>query len=76
VKVFWKLLEKSVIIRGALALVVTIAWVILLCDHQSTPPELWILLGMAWGYFYGSGAIKDAQTVVGKERNRRATDPR
>jgi hypothetical protein len=63
-KTFWKLLEKSVIIRGSLALTVTFAWVVLLCQRITTPPELWILLGMAWGYFFGSGAIKDAQQVM------------
>jgi len=75
-KLFLQLLEKSVIVRGALVIIVTAGMVFLLCSHQTVPAELWVLIGAAWSWFFSSGAPKDLQTVLSKERNRRATDPR
>ena len=64
---FLKLLEKSVIIRGFLVIIVTTGMVILLCEHQQVPAELWVLIGAAWSWFFSSGAPKDAIQILGKK---------
>ncbi len=68
-KTFWKLLEKSVIVRGALAILVTIVWAILILASRDVPGVVYILLGSAWSYFFATGAPKDLVDVLRSERD-------
>jgi len=63
---FLELLSESVIIRGSLALLSLILVGILLICRMVIPGELWGLLGIAWGYFFGSGAHKDAARILAR----------
>jgi hypothetical protein len=49
-----ELFRESVIMRGLLALVVTGAVIYMLLTGMTVPPELYALLGTAWGFFFGS----------------------
>jgi len=68
---FLELLSESVIIRGSLALLSLILVGIMLLCRLVIPGELWGLLGIAWGYFFGSGAHKDAARILTKVKNAR-----
>jgi hypothetical protein len=66
-KIFWKLVEKSVIFRGTLAIITTSAAVFLMCTDRDVPPLLAGLVGMAWSWFFASGALRDIQQVAEKK---------
>jgi hypothetical protein len=66
---FLELLCESVIIRGSLALLSLILIGIMLICRLAVPGELWGLVGIAWGYFFGSGAHKDAARILAKVKS-------
>lgn len=51
---FWDLLERSVIVQGVLTLMVTCVVCYLAVTGQEASQELWTLLGIAWGFYFGT----------------------
>jgi hypothetical protein len=66
-KIFWKLLERSVIARITLAVLATGALVYMICARGEAPGRLWLLVGASWYYFFGSGAVDDAKHILEKK---------
>ena len=66
---FLELLCESVIIRGSLAILSLLLIGGLLLARLPIPGELWGLVGIAWGYFFGSGAHKDAARILSRFKN-------
>jgi len=64
---FWQLLAESVIFQGLLALIVVGATVYLLFLGREVPKELWGLLGLILGYYFGT---KGQQTIQAFVRSR------
>jgi len=61
-KTFWKLLEQSVLISGALAMMLVGVACYLWATGQEVPKELFALLGTVVGFFFGQRSerrIKD-----------------
>ena len=73
---FLELLCESVIIRGSLALMSLILVGVMLLCRLVIPGELWGLLGIAWGYFFGSGAHKDAARILARVKASRLEEIR
>ena len=51
---FWELLAESVIVQGVLTLGVTFFVCILAYRGVEIEKEFWTLLGLAWGFYFGS----------------------
>lgn len=50
---FWDLVQQSVIVQGLLTLGVTTAVFALIFTSIEVPKEVWTLLGLAWGFYFG-----------------------
>jgi len=53
---FWDLMERSVIVQGLLTLGVTFFVCVLAVQQVPVEKEFWTLLGLAWGFYFGSKA--------------------
>jgi len=53
---FWDLMERSVIVQGLLTLGVTFFVCVLAVKQVAVEKEFWTLLGLAWGFYFGSKA--------------------
>jgi len=62
---FWELVQESVIVQGILTLGVTAAVFGLIFSTIEVPPEVWTLLGLAWGFYFGG---KTQLAIQGWER--------
>lgn len=50
---FWDLMAESVIVQGLLTLGVTACVFIAIFSAIEVPKEVWTLLGLAWGFYFG-----------------------
>jgi intracellular septation protein A len=60
---FWELLSESVIVQGILTLGMSAFICVLLYQKIEVPRELWTLLGLSWGFYFGSKS-QQAITVM------------
>ena len=51
---FWELLRESALMQGILALLLTVAILVLFFLGQPIPSELWGIVGLVYGYYFGS----------------------
>lgn len=65
---FWDLLAQSVLVQGLLTLGVTCVVCYLAVIGKETPKELWTLLGMAWGFYFGTKAQQSMNSYIAKLR--------
>jgi len=64
---FWELLERSVIVQGLLTLGVTTVVCYLAIKGAEAPKDLWTLLGLAWGFYFGSKAQQTISVMAHKK---------
>jgi len=67
---FWDLLERSVIIQGAVTLAFVITICVLVGMSRVVPQEMWVALGLVLGFWFGS---KVQNEVHAQERKRLAS---
>jgi hypothetical protein len=49
-----ELLERSVIVQGTLTVGVTASVIVMLFKQLPVPEMLWGLLGISWGFYFGT----------------------
>jgi len=59
---FWRLLEQSVLISGALALSLTVTACYMWASGRAVPQELYAVLGVIVGFFFGARSQKQASS--------------
>jgi len=62
----WDGFAKYCGIQGLLALMVTIAIVVFISIAIIVPKELWVLLGLAWGFYFGKNGTPLLATRLNK----------
>ena len=50
---FWEEFNLYVGVQGILALMVTIAIIVMVTTGRPVPGELWGITGVAWGFYFG-----------------------
>lgn len=72
---FWDLLAQSVIVQGILTVGVTFFVCVLAVKQLPVEKEFWTLLGLAWGFYFGSKAQQQvtymARTGLEREQKER-----
>jgi len=63
---FWDLLAQSVIVQGVLTVGVTFFVCVLAVKQLPVEKEFWTLLGLAWGFYFGSKAQQQVMFLTGK----------
>jgi len=58
---FWKLMAESVIVQSMLALIFSVAVLVLVIMGKEVPSEIWGLLGIIIGWYFGT---KSQQTIT------------
>jgi len=61
-----ELFAKYVGIQGVLALLITIAMIVMIFMLLVVPKELWVLLGLSWGFYFGKNGGNVVQAVKRK----------
>ena len=61
---FWEMLDKSVVISGALAVILVGGCVVMAVVGRPIPEAIVGFAGMACGYFFGAGKAKEAAVVL------------
>jgi len=51
---FWELFRESAVMQGLLALVITVGVLTLYATGRPIPPEVWGIVGLVFGYYFGS----------------------
>lgn len=51
---FWEMVKESVIVQGVLTVGVTSVVCVMAYKGQTVPDNLWTLLGLAWGFYFGT----------------------
>jgi len=60
-KKFWELVQESVVVQGVLTVGVTALVCTMAYKGQPVPDNLWTLLGLAWGFYFGT---KGQQAII------------
>lgn len=58
---FWKLMAESVIVQSLLALIFSVAVLVMVIMGKDVPNEIWGLLGIIIGWYFGT---KSQQTIT------------
>ncbi len=64
----WEGFNKYVGVQGVLALIITIAMIVMLFMLIVVPDQLWTLLGLSWGFYFaknGGNLINAARGIGG-----------
>ena len=62
----WDLVKESVIVQGALTLGTTAFVFVLLYKEIAVPDNLWTLLGLAWGFYFGTKGQQVVNRIITK----------
>lgn len=62
------LFATSVVVQGLLTLGVTAVVCYLAIQQIETPKELWTLLGLAWGFYFGTKAQQSINSLKSTRR--------
>lgn len=61
---FWDDFNTFVGVQGILALIVTLATVIMVVMGKPVPGEMWGVLGVGWGFYFG----KNGKMIVSNQK--------
>lgn len=53
-------------VQGVLALLITIAMIVMIFMLLVVPKELWVLLGLSWGFYFGKNGGNVVQAIKRK----------
>lgn len=71
---FWELFRESVIIQGLIVLVLLVTISAMLIMGWNIPDQLWALVGVVVGYYFGSDRLRSMREAFLRGRLGRYTE--